>query len=134
MTTEPDNLVIVTSSHPIDSIGDRLAEAAQKHKFGVLGMHDLKQKMAAKGVEFDNEVRVFDVCNPQQAKEVLSNSLEVSTVLPCRVSAYESGGKTVLAMVKPTRLLSLFDMPGMEETAQGVEDTLVTIVREAAAD
>ncbi|RME71240.1 MAG: DUF302 domain-containing protein [Verrucomicrobia bacterium] len=115
-------------------MGERLAAAAQRHKFGVLGMHNLKEKMASKGVEFDREVRVFDVCNPQQAKDVLSNALEVSTVLPCRISAFERDGKTVLAMVRPTRLLNLFDLPGMEETAQSVEDTLAQIMHEAAAD
>lgn len=131
MATNPA-LFKVTSEHSLSTLGDRLPEVAKQYKFGVLGMHNLKEKMAAKGVQFDKEVRVFDICNPQQAKEVLTEALEVSTVLPCRISAYEEGGKRVMAMVRPTRLMTIFDVSGMEETARQVEETLITIMRETA--
>jgi len=85
-------LIERTSSHPLEAICERLPEVAQKHKFGVLGTHDLKAKMASKGVAFDRECRVFAVCNPQQAKGVLECSMEISTALPCRISVYEEGG------------------------------------------
>ena len=73
-----------------------------RHKFGVLGVHDLKAKMAEKGVEFARECRIYEVCNPQQARRVLERNMEISTALPCRVSVYEEGGITKLATIKPT--------------------------------
>jgi hypothetical protein len=33
-----------------------------RHKFGVLGVHDLKAKMEEKGVPFTRECRIFAVC------------------------------------------------------------------------
>ena len=125
-----DILITFTSSDPIDTIGSRLPEISQKHKFGVLGVHDLKEKMVSKGVAFERECRVFEVCNPHQASKVLSESMEVSTALPCRISVYEEGGKTVLATIKPTALLTLFAIGHAEDTAREVEDTLVQIMKE----
>jgi uncharacterized protein (DUF302 family) len=129
----PNEFLITTSTdQPLETVCQRLPEIAQKHKFGVLGMHDLKQKMESKGVPFDRECRVFEVCNPQQAQRVLTGAMEISTALPCRISVYEENGRTVLATLKPTRLLTLFGAPGAAAIAQEVEDTMIRIMEETA--
>lgn len=125
-------LITRTSSDSLDAVCARLPEVSQKHKFGVLGTHDLKEKMASKGVAFDRECRVFEVCNPHQAKQILTESMEVSTGLPCRISVYEEAGKVVLATIKPTAFLALYEIAGAENTAREVEDALTTIMQEAA--
>ena len=129
-----DYLIEHTTSQPLETVCQRLTEIAQRHKFGVLGTHDLKEKMASKGVVFDRECRVFEVCNPQQAKDVLTQSMEISTALPCRISVYQdnASGRTVLATIKPTKLLSLFDAPGAATAAREIEDTITRIIEEAA--
>lgn len=124
-------LITRTTNDPLDAVCERLPIVSQKHGFGVLGMHNLKEKMASKGVSFDRECRVFEVCNPQQAKEILNRSMEVSTVLPCRISVYQEGDHTVMAAVKPTLLLGLFNVPGATAAAKGVEDTMIQIIEEA---
>lgn len=128
-----ESLIIRRSAASLDTICERLPEIAQKHQFGVLGMHNLKEKMQSKGVAFDRECRVFEVCNPQQAKTVLSESIEVSTALPCRISVYQEGGDTVLASLKPTALLGLFDASGARSVAESVEATTIAIMEETAA-
>jgi len=64
---------------------------------------------------------------------VLDENMSVSTALPCRISIYKEGGKTVLATLKPTTLLALFNTPQLKGVAQEVETTLVKIMKEAAA-
>ena len=59
--------------------------------------------------------------------------MSVSTALPCRISIYEDGGKTVLATLKPTTLLAMFNAPQLKGVAQEVEDTIVKIMKEAAS-
>jgi uncharacterized protein (DUF302 family) len=103
-----------------------------RHKFGVLGVHDLKAKLAEKGVPFARECRIFEVCNPHQAKKVLEANLEISTALPCRISMYEEGGKTKLATIRPTALIELYRSPELKQVAQEVEDTMAKIMAEAA--
>jgi uncharacterized protein (DUF302 family) len=103
------------------------------HGFGVLGVHDLKAKMAEKGVPFARACRIFEVCNPHQAKRVLETNLQISTALPCRISVYEEGGKARLATIRPTALIGLYDTPELRSVAGEVEDALVKIMAEAAA-
>ena len=126
-----DYLIKRTTKTALVSVCQSLPEIAQRHKFGVLGVHDLKEKMTSKGVAFDRECRVFEVCNPQQAKGILERSMEISTVLPCRISVYEEGALTVIAAIKPTHLLGLFDAPGASAAAKEVEDTMIKIIDEA---
>ncbi len=125
-------LHIIESTKPLDQVARDLEAAAARHRFGVLGVHDLKATMAKKGVDFARECRIFEVCNPQQAKKVLEANLEISTALPCRISVYEEGGKTKLATIKPTAMLALYPNPELKGIAQEVEATLDRIMAEAA--
>ena len=125
-------LHIVESSKPIDRVAKDLEEAVARHKFGVLGVHDLKATLAKKGVEFTRECRIFEVCNPHQAKKVLEVNLEISTALPCRISVYEENGRIKLATIKPTAMIALYSPPGLKAVAEEVEATLVAIMQEAA--
>ena len=109
-----------------------LQAAVEANHFGVMQIHNLKETMTKKGVAFARECRIFEVCQPQQAKKVLDQNMSVSTALPCRISIYEEGGKTILATLKPTTLLAMFNSPQLEHVAQEVEDTIVKIMTEAA--
>ncbi len=126
-------LHIVESAKSLDQVARDLEAAVARHKFGVLGVHDLKATMAKKGVDFARECRIFEVCNPQQAKKVLEANLEISTALPCRISVYEEGGKTKLATIKPTAMIALYPNPELRGVAEEVEATLDRIMAEAAA-
>jgi len=108
-----------------------LQAAVKAYHFGVMQVHNLKETMAKKGVEFARECLITEVCQPQQAKKVLDKNMSVSTALPCRISIYEEGGKTILATLKQTTLLALFDALRLEKVAQEVEDTIVKIMKEA---
>jgi uncharacterized protein (DUF302 family) len=127
----PTDFVLTRSTTlPLETVCQRLVEVAPQHKFGVLATHNLREKMASKGVPFNRECRVIEVCNPQQAQEVLNQAIEISTALPCRISVYEEGGRTILATIKPTALLTLFGVAGAAAAAQVVEDTMVRIMEE----
>jgi len=127
-------LHVVESRKPLDRVAKDLEAAVAHHKFGVLGVHDVRAKMAEKGVPFDRECRIFEVCNPHQAKKVLDTNLEISTALPCRISVYEEGGVTKLATIKPTAMIDLYATPGLKDVAREVETTLEAIMAEAARD
>jgi uncharacterized protein (DUF302 family) len=125
-------LYIVESTKPLETVAADLAQAVVAHKFGVLGIHDLKQTLAKKGVAFERECRIFEVCNPHQAKKVLEANLEISTALPCRISVYTEGGRTKLATIKPTAMLSLYPNPELKHVAAEVEAVIERIMAEAA--
>ena len=125
-------LIKLPTDKTVGEVTAALQAAVQANHFGVMQVHNLKETMTKKGVEFGRECLIFEVCQPQQAKKVLDQNMSVSTALPCRISVYEEDGKTVLATLKPTTLLALFNVPQLEPVAQEVEDTIVKIMREAA--
>jgi uncharacterized protein (DUF302 family) len=125
-------LHVVESKKPLEQVARDLEAAVARHQFGVLGVHDLKATMAKKGVEFARECRIFEVCNPHQAKKVLEANLEISTALPCRISVYEEGGVTKLATIRPTAMIALYRNPELKGVAAEVEATLDQIMAEAA--
>lgn len=112
----------------VDDIVEKIEQAAKDNDFGVLDIHDLKKKIVSKGVEFAPECRIIEVCNPHKAKEVLENNMAISTVLPCRISVYEEGGKVKIATIRPTYMLELFDSPELKAVAQSVEETIIRII------
>jgi len=122
----------VPSAKPIEEIEEGLREAAARHKFGILYTIDLKQKLAEKGVDFAGEARVYEVCNPQQAKRVLEKNGAFSTALPCRISVYSAGDGYRIATMLPTELVKSFNAPELEPAAREVEDAITAMMREAA--
>ena len=126
-------LVTLSTDKTVSEAATALEAAVQANHFGVMQVHNLKETMEKKGVEFAHECLIFEVCQPQQAKKVLDQDMSVSTALPCRISIYEEGGKTILATLKPTTLLTMFGASQLEEVAQEVEATIVKIMKEAAS-
>jgi uncharacterized protein (DUF302 family) len=126
-------LIKLSTDKNVSEAAAALQTAVQANHFGVMQVHNLKETMAKKGVEFARECLIFEVCQPQQAKKVLDQDMSISTALPCRISIYEEGGKTVLATLKPTTLLAMFNAPQLGSVAQEVEDTIVKIMTEAAS-
>lgn len=126
-------LILRSTALPLEAACTRLVEVATRHKFGVQAVHNLREKMESKGVPFARECRVIEVCNPHHAQVVLNQQIEISTALPCRISVYEEGGRTILATMKPTMLLTMFNAAGAAATAQEVETVMVRIMDETCA-
>lgn len=126
-------LIKLSTDKTVSETAVALQTAVEANHFGVMQVHNLKETMAKKGVDFARECQIFEVCQPQQAKKVLDVDMSFSTALPCRISIYEEGGKTILATLKPTTLLAMFHAPQLEGVAQKVEDTIAKIMKEAAA-
>ena len=117
----------------VDDVGKRLEVAVKAHKFGVLGVVDLQAKMKEKGVEFANACRIYEVCNPQSARQVLEKDMSISTALPCRITIYEDRGKVKVATLRPTQVLGMLTAVDLGAVAQDVERDIVAMVDEAAA-
>jgi len=127
-------LVKLSTNKTVSEAAAALQSAVQANHFGVMQVHNLQETMVKKGVDFERACLIFEVCQPQQAKKVLDQNMSVSTALPCRISIYEEGGKTILATLKPTTLLAMFNSPELKDVAQEVEDTILKIMKEAAAN
>jgi len=126
-------LYTVDSEKSLPKLREDVPKACAARKFGVISVLDLKEKMKEKGVEYAGECLIFEVCNPQKAKQALEATPEISTVLPCRVSVFRTAdGKTRMATLRPTKLLELFGSADLKKLAAEVEETIIAIMNEAA--
>jgi len=110
-------------------------DAAVKHKdFGVLHVHDLGGTLRSKGMDFHEQCKIFEVCNPVQAAKVLATDMRINMALPCRISVYTENGKTMIGLIRPGDMLaSLSDDRALDEVAEEVERKTIAMVDEAAA-
>ncbi len=96
-------------------------------------MHDLAATLRSKGIEFPEQCRVFEVCNPQQAAKVLAANMTLNMALPCRISVYTQDGTTRIGMIRPEAMLSaLSSDPELAEVAREVEASTMAIIRASA--
>ena len=122
----------VTSTKSLEDIDRDLQAAAARHKFGVIAVHNLKETMKKKGVDFANDTMIYEVCNPHQAKKVLEANGAISTALPCRISVYRAGEVFKIATILPTAMIGMFNNPELEPVAREVEDVVVAMMKETA--
>lgn len=126
------NLIREETPRSLDEVKAALETAAKERGYGVAAVHDLPAMMAKRGVEFARTVFVFEVCHPEQAKAVLSERMDASTLLPCRISVWVEGDKVVVATVKPTVLLAtLGNAEKLLQNASQVEQDMAAIIRAA---
>ncbi len=124
---------IVPTEKSVDTAARDLDAAVKKRGFGVLHVYDLKQTLASKGVDLPAECRIFEVCNPQQALKVLTADMSLNMALPCRISVFQQGGKTMVGTMRPTELLGLLSRdPNLESIATDVDQALSAMIDEAA--
>lgn len=123
---------VVTTDKSIEQAVADLQVAVTNNKFGVLHIHNIKETLNSKGVPFEHECRIFEVCNPQQAKKVLDVDMSMNMALPCRISVYEEGGETKIGMIKPKAMLEfLSDSPELMKIADEVDAITTKIIDEA---
>ena len=123
---------IVETSKSFNQASTDLAAAVTGNGFGVLHVHDLGATLRSKGIAFDEECKVFEVCNPQQAAKVLSADMRINMALPCRISVFTEKGKTKIGLIKPVQMLSQLSQDrALAEVAKEVEEMTIKMVDEA---
>ena len=126
-------LLITDTGKAFEEACTDLQKAVVAHGFGVLAIHDLGATLRDKGISFAENSRVFEVCNPHQAAQVLAADMALTVALPCRISVYTEAGHTRLAMIRPAEMLqNLSSDPELMDVAQQVEVATTAMIQEAA--
>ena len=101
-----------------------LKKSLTENSFGVLWEMNFKDKLQEKGLDFDKNFKVFEVCSPPRAKVVLDQNLEAGYMLPCKMVVYEKEGEVRIGMMKPTSMAELMNDKGLTDVAEEVESIL----------
>lgn len=123
---------IVETSKSFSQASTDLEAAVLRNGFGVLHVHDLGATLRSKGIAFDQECKVFEVCNPAQASKVLTADMRLNMALPCRISVFTDKNQTMIGLIRPAEMLAgLSQDPGIGQVAIEVEASTIKMVDEA---
>jgi uncharacterized protein (DUF302 family) len=123
---------IVETDKSFDQASTDLDAAVKRHGFGVLHVHDLGSTLRSKGIEFEEQCKVFEVCNPAQAAKVLATDMRLNMALPCRISVFTDKGRTKIGLIRPAQMLaSLSQDAALVQVSEDVESKTIQMVDEA---
>jgi uncharacterized protein (DUF302 family) len=113
---------------PFDSAVERAKEILKSEGFGVLCEIDIKEKLKEKlGMDFVNYT-ILGACNPPLAYHALQQEMNIGLLLPCNVVIYEKSGKTFVAAIDASKMLSIVGKSTLEATAGQVNDKLRRVI------
>lgn len=123
---------VVDTQKTFEQASTDLEASVENLGFSVLHIHNLGEKLRSKGIEFKEDCKVFEVCNPFQAAKVLSIDMQLNMALPCRISVYTEKGSTKIGLIRPVQILaSLSDDPALLEVANEVEIKTIEMIDQA---
>lgn len=115
------------SEKSVEEVSLSIQETVKQFKFGVLHIHNIKETLINKGKNFEKECLVLDVCNPNYAKEILDQDMDLSIILPCKISIYQDENTTKISMLKISKLIPLLNKD-LKEKALEIEKILLEII------
>ncbi|MFS0863923.1 DUF302 domain-containing protein [Fredinandcohnia sp. 179-A 10B2 NHS] len=118
----------VSTNKTIDEAIQSIEENLKDEKFGVLWNFDLKEKLQSKGLDFQSEFKVLEVCNPYEAHRVISENLMAGYFLPCKIVVYNDHGETKIGMPRPTSLITMMNNEKIQSLAKDIEERLITCI------
>jgi uncharacterized protein (DUF302 family) len=97
--------------------------------FGVLGSLNFKEILQKKGLDFKDEYRLLEVCNPSAAKQALESNPEIGLLLPCTIAVYQKNNENFISLAKPTALLANIHDNRLDKFGQEMEQKLVSAIQ-----
>ena len=97
----PKQMFIVEESKlGFDETVETITKSGAENNWSMPHLYDLQATMKKHGFEV-KPVKVFSLCKPEHAYEILGSENErlVSALMPCRVAVYEKNGRTFVSML-----------------------------------
>jgi len=107
------------------------AKTAEKG-FRVLYTHDVQATLAGKGFPIE-PMKIVEICNAKFASQILAKDKIISIMLPCPISVYTDGGKTLISTMLPSSIGALFPDRDVDEVTANVEKIVIEIIEETAS-
>lgn len=118
----------VKTQKSIDSAIEDLTKNLKEIGFGVLETLDFKKILSDKGLEFADNYKLMEVCNPHLAKQVLEANPDLGLLLPCTIAVYQKNNENFISLARPTSLLSMASDETLKISGEDIEDGLIKII------
>ncbi|SMP58789.1 DUF302 domain-containing protein [Anoxynatronum buryatiense] len=116
---------------PVAEAVETVKKSLQQNGFGTLWQLNVPEKLQEKGVNYQREAVILEVCNPEHARNALEANLQVIYFLPCKVVVFDDGEETSIGMVLPTVMMENLQDTALTAFAREVEETLQKALDEA---
>ena len=121
----------VKTQKSIDEIIEDITSRLSEIKFGVIGTLDFKGIFAKKGINYPNEYKLLEICNPQAAIQALDSDPNIGLLLPCTIAVYERDGQNYVSLAKPTKLLAVAQNTELESMGKEIEAKLIEVIEKS---
>jgi uncharacterized protein (DUF302 family) len=118
----------VKTKKSIDNAISNLTENLKEIGFGVLETLDFKKILSEKGLEFADNYRLMEVCNPHLAKQVLEANPDLGLLLPCTIAVYQKDNENFISLARPTSLLSMVSDQNLKFSGEDIENGLIKVI------
>jgi len=118
----------VKTQKSIDNVITDLTDNLKEIGFGVLETLDFKKILLKKGLEFANDYKLMEVCNPHLAKQVLEANPDLGLLLPCTIAVYQKDDVNFISLARPTSLLSMISDDNLKISGEDIEKGLIRII------
>ena len=119
----------VKTQKSVDDAVTNLTENLKEIGFGVLETLNFKKILSEKGLEFSDDYRLMEVCNPNLAKQVLEANPDLGLLLPCTIAVYQKDNENFISLARPTSLLSMASDENLKISGEEIEDGLIKIIK-----
>lgn len=121
----------VKTNKTINQAVDDITASLKVAGFGVLGTLNFKEILQKKGLDYKDEYRLLEVCNPGAAKQVLESNPETGLLLPCTIAVYHKNNENFISLARPTSLLANIHDIRLDKFGQETEQKLVEAIQRA---
>ncbi|MBN8236264.1 DUF302 domain-containing protein [Halobacillus kuroshimensis] len=115
----------VETEKSVEQAVESLEANLKEEQFGVLWNFDLKGKLNEKGLDFEDDFWVLEVCNPKEAQRVLEQNKMAGYFLPCKMVVYKEQEQTRIGMPKPSSLTQMVNDDLILAMAEDIESRLI---------
>lgn len=116
------------SKKSFDEVVANLEKQIPEHQFRVLAVHNVQETLAEKGLE-RAPLKIIELCNAKFAHTALQKAPDVALFMPCRYAVYGEKDKTIVKLNRPSLIAQMMPGTGLDDLANGVEDTLKKIMQ-----
>ena len=88
-----------------EQIAGQVEAACNKYSLALLQTYIYHEIVESKGFPIQRKVFVYNICQAKTASMMLTSNPEFSTFMPCTLSVYESGDKTILSTMNMEMML-----------------------------
>lgn len=118
----------VKTDQTVEAVVEKLKTTLKEEEFGVLWDFNLSETLEEKGQAIEGDYRILEVCNPKEAKKVITAHREGGYFLPCKLAVFTKDGSTHVGMPKPTKLIELIEDESLQAVARDVETRLTRAI------